>query len=246
MRVPSPNGPMQCSTSQKRVREMRPPGSSSSPLDSRQATQSTMRSVFHHRCPATCGVPPSPGWGVPEYVIRTTPDQKWPAFHRDRMEAVLSPQSFGCQAAEGWGDFRLTCGDTSLAFAGEMNGWQVVAEGTMCGGRRLGSACLDRDKADRARSRRAVRIGPLRLNGYPLPALGSAWRKDSDWLKGQSESLLIPRTYRGIPGMEMNRLGLVCTLNWTFTPRRMTANLAFAPAKPRTAVRFRPPPPDCP
>ena len=57
MRVPSPNGPMQCSTSQKRVREMRPPGSSSSPLDSRQAKQSAMRSVFHHRSPAFCGVP---------------------------------------------------------------------------------------------------------------------------------------------------------------------------------------------
>jgi len=69
-----------------------------------------------------------------EYLIRTGAGE-WPAFHRDRMESVLIPsEGFQCEPVEGWGDFRMSCGDTTVAFSGEMHGWQVVIEGAMSDG----------------------------------------------------------------------------------------------------------------
>lgn len=30
---------------------------------------------------------------------------------------------------EGWGDFRMQCGQAQIAFSGEDGGWQVIVEG---------------------------------------------------------------------------------------------------------------------
>jgi hypothetical protein len=63
-----------------------------------------------------------------EYLIRTE-DGDWPAIHKDRLAAVLTPPGSGCQVEPGWGDFRMRCGGAVLAFSGEDSGWQVVVEG---------------------------------------------------------------------------------------------------------------------
>lgn len=68
---------------------------------------------------------------VADYIIRTSDTQDWPAVHVDRQAQVLLPEGHGCEQADGWGDFRMMCGGTTVTFSGEMNGWQVVVEGPM-------------------------------------------------------------------------------------------------------------------
>jgi hypothetical protein len=70
-------------------------------------------------------------WPVPEYLIRTTSTHEIPALHRSRLTEVLLPAGFNCEQAEGWGDFRMRCGSTQVAFSGEDPGWQVTFEGPM-------------------------------------------------------------------------------------------------------------------
>ena len=66
-----------------------------------------------------------------EYLIRTASTHQLPALHRSRLASVLLPAGFGCEQAEGWGDFRMRCGTTQVAFSGEDPGWQVTFEGPM-------------------------------------------------------------------------------------------------------------------
>lgn len=48
------------------------------------------------------------------------------------MSAVLRPSSgFNCEQVDGWGDYCMTCGEATVAYSGEMNGWQVVIDGPM-------------------------------------------------------------------------------------------------------------------
>jgi hypothetical protein len=67
---------------------------------------------------------------VAEYLIRTA-NGEWPAVHATRLSAVLQPAAgYACKQIEaGWGDFRMSCDDATVAFSGEMYGWQVVIEG---------------------------------------------------------------------------------------------------------------------
>jgi hypothetical protein len=41
------------------------------------------------------------------------------------------PAGLGCTQIEGWGDFRMRCGDAEIAFSGEEVGWQVVVHGAL-------------------------------------------------------------------------------------------------------------------
>lgn len=66
-----------------------------------------------------------------EYLIRTAAGHEWPAVHREQAHQVLSPVGFECAAVDGWGDVRLRCGATEVAFSGEDIGWQASFEGPM-------------------------------------------------------------------------------------------------------------------
>jgi hypothetical protein len=68
---------------------------------------------------------------VNEYLIRTSGSHEWPAFHRDRHAEVLLPDGFGCLPVEGWGDFRMQCGQAELSFSGEDTGWQITVKGNL-------------------------------------------------------------------------------------------------------------------
>ena len=50
-----------------------------------------------------------------------------------RLADVLVPAWFGGEQADGWGDFRMRCGATQIAFSAEDPGWQVVVDGPMPG-----------------------------------------------------------------------------------------------------------------
>lgn len=65
-----------------------------------------------------------------EYLIRTARTHEWPSFRQDLAE-VLVPAGFECTPIEGWGDFRMKCGDAEISFSGEEVGWQVVVEGSL-------------------------------------------------------------------------------------------------------------------
>lgn len=62
-----------------------------------------------------------------EYLIRTADTHEWPAVHSE----VLSPTGFDCAPVDGWGDVRLRCGVTEVAFSGEEVGWQISFDGPM-------------------------------------------------------------------------------------------------------------------
>jgi hypothetical protein len=66
-----------------------------------------------------------------EYLIRTLETHEWPPIHRDRLAEVLAPEGWPCQQIEGWGDLRLICDGTEIAFSGEEVGWQVTVDGPM-------------------------------------------------------------------------------------------------------------------
>jgi hypothetical protein len=66
---------------------------------------------------------------VIEYIIRTAGEHAWPAVHRDRLAAVLTPAGSDWSATDGWGDYRLRRGDTEISFAGDMVGWLVSFDG---------------------------------------------------------------------------------------------------------------------
>jgi hypothetical protein len=66
-----------------------------------------------------------------EYLIRTASTHQLPAVQRGRLAGVLLPPGFGCEQADGWGDFRMRCGATHIAFSAEEPGWQVTFEGPM-------------------------------------------------------------------------------------------------------------------
>ncbi|HEV8276499.1 MAG TPA: hypothetical protein VGQ26_12500 [Streptosporangiaceae bacterium] len=68
---------------------------------------------------------------MPEYLIRTASTHELPALHRSRLADVLLPTGSGCEQAEGWGDFRMRCDTTEVAFSAEDPGWQVTFEGPM-------------------------------------------------------------------------------------------------------------------
>lgn len=68
---------------------------------------------------------------VIEFLIRTGDGHDWPAIHRDRIPHVLTPAGWDCTQIPGWGDYRLRCGDTEIAFSGEPVGWEVTFEGPM-------------------------------------------------------------------------------------------------------------------
>jgi hypothetical protein len=66
-----------------------------------------------------------------EYLIRTSDTLELPAVPVGRLAEVLVPAGFGCEQADGWGDFRMRCGETQIAFSGEPPGWLVSVEGPM-------------------------------------------------------------------------------------------------------------------
>jgi hypothetical protein len=66
-----------------------------------------------------------------EYLIRTASTHQLPAVQHGRLADVLVPAGFGCEQADGWGDFRMRCGATQVAFSAEEPGWQVIFEGPM-------------------------------------------------------------------------------------------------------------------
>ena len=66
-----------------------------------------------------------------EYLIRTASTHQLPALHRGRLADVLVPPGFSCEQASGWGDFRMRCDATQVAFSAEEPGWQVTFEGPM-------------------------------------------------------------------------------------------------------------------
>jgi len=68
---------------------------------------------------------------VIEFLIRTRATHEWPVVRGDRLAAVLTPDGWHCTVAEGWGDHRLRCDMTEIAFSGEPVGWQVSFEGPM-------------------------------------------------------------------------------------------------------------------
>ena len=64
-----------------------------------------------------------------EYLIRTASTHELPAFPDGRLAEIVVPAGFGCEQADGWGDFRMRCGATQIAFSAEDPGWQVIFEG---------------------------------------------------------------------------------------------------------------------
>jgi hypothetical protein len=66
-----------------------------------------------------------------EYLIRTASTHELPAFPRGPLADVLVPAGFVCAQADGWGDFRMRCGATQIAFSAEDPGWQVIVDGPM-------------------------------------------------------------------------------------------------------------------
>jgi hypothetical protein len=71
--------------------------------------------------------------GMPEYLIRTATTHELPAFPPGPLADVLVPAGFACEQADGWGDFRMRCGATQIAFSAEDPGWQVIIDGPMPG-----------------------------------------------------------------------------------------------------------------
>jgi hypothetical protein len=67
---------------------------------------------------------------VIEYLIWTARSHELPSFP-GRDADVLVPAGSGCVPVEGWGDFRMRCGGTEVAFSAEDPGWQVIFEGPM-------------------------------------------------------------------------------------------------------------------
>jgi hypothetical protein len=66
-----------------------------------------------------------------EYLIRTASTHELPAVPSGRLAHVLVPAGFSCEQADGWGDFRIRCGATQIAFSAEDPGWQVSVDGPM-------------------------------------------------------------------------------------------------------------------
>jgi hypothetical protein len=66
-----------------------------------------------------------------EYLIRTVITHELPAFPDGLLAEILVPAGFGCEQADGWGDFRMRYGPTEIAFSAEDPGWQVTVEGPM-------------------------------------------------------------------------------------------------------------------
>jgi hypothetical protein len=68
-----------------------------------------------------------------EYLIRTASTHELPAFPSGHLADALLPAGFGCEQADGWGDFRMRCGATQIALSAEDPGWQVIVDGPMPG-----------------------------------------------------------------------------------------------------------------
>ncbi|HEX2320434.1 MAG TPA: hypothetical protein VHJ18_15735 [Streptosporangiaceae bacterium] len=66
-----------------------------------------------------------------EYLIRTASTHQLPAIHHNRLVQVLVPAGLGCEQVDGWGDFRIRCGTTQVAFSAEDPGWPVAFDGPM-------------------------------------------------------------------------------------------------------------------
>ncbi|WDZ84578.1 hypothetical protein [Micromonospora cathayae] len=47
------------------------------------------------------------------------------------MAVVLTPDGWDCVVTAGWGDHRVRCDETEVAFSGEPVGWQLSFEGPM-------------------------------------------------------------------------------------------------------------------
>jgi hypothetical protein len=68
---------------------------------------------------------------VIEYLIRAVEGHELPPTQHSLLADMLLPAGFGCEQADGWGDFRLRCGTTEVSFSAEDPGWQVSFEGPM-------------------------------------------------------------------------------------------------------------------
>ena len=68
---------------------------------------------------------------MPEYPIRTAGTHDLPGLHHSQLAHVLLPAKFSCEQADGWGDFRIRCGTTHIAFSAEVPGRQVIIDGPM-------------------------------------------------------------------------------------------------------------------
>jgi hypothetical protein len=68
---------------------------------------------------------------VAEYLIRTSHAHGWPALHDARLAEVLLPDGLECHVIDGYGDFRIRCGDAEISFSAEDVGWQVAVEGEL-------------------------------------------------------------------------------------------------------------------
>lgn len=69
-----------------------------------------------------------------EFLIRTSDDHELPSLYVASLEEMLMPPVFGCTRIEGWGDFRMLCGETEISFSAEAPGWQIGIEGSMADG----------------------------------------------------------------------------------------------------------------
>ena len=89
--------------------------------------------TFAARLKLRCRAPPTTrhDGAISEYLIRTAGTHELPAFPGRRLADVLVPAGFGCEQADGWGDFRMRCGATQIAFSAEDPGWQVIVDGPM-------------------------------------------------------------------------------------------------------------------
>ncbi|MFF2621373.1 hypothetical protein [Oerskovia jenensis] len=66
-----------------------------------------------------------------EFLIRTSADHGWPAFHRDRMAEVLQPVGWDSAPVGRPGDFRVRAEGVEVSYSGEEIGWQVTFDGDM-------------------------------------------------------------------------------------------------------------------
>lgn len=78
-----------------------------------------------------CAPLPCDDSAVREFLIRTSADHGWPAFHRDRMAEVLQPEGWTCQIVSGGGDFRVCAEGVEVSYAAEEVGWQVAVDGDL-------------------------------------------------------------------------------------------------------------------
>jgi hypothetical protein len=68
---------------------------------------------------------------VREFLIRTSADHGWPAFHHDRMAEVLQAEGWASEPVDGSGDFCARAEGVDVSYAGEEVGWQVTFDGDM-------------------------------------------------------------------------------------------------------------------